>query len=175
MARILFILIAVFHLASCAGARREWPSVSFSGELKAFELEAAAEGAVVAPLPTLNEAERAGIDTPDLYWATLATDFSDLKRRLGERLDALRAAEAAFAASEGAADDLKLGAELELSNLSLTVEELPAIRARAALLDKASPDSPEPERLAAEAKTLEAAFRALLLEAHLPTQLRGAS
>lgn len=166
---LLFIAIALL-LPACAGARSDWPTVSFGNDLKAFDAEAAGNGVVLAPLPILSAAEREGIGTPEPYFAKLAADFSDLKERLQKRLAAFRAAEAAFAASQGAADDLKLGAELELSNLSLTVAELPAIRARAALARDAAPQSAGPAGLITEAEALEAAFRALINGARLPAR-----
>ena len=159
---------ALFLLAGCAGARNDWPTVSFGEDLKAFNAEAAAGGVTLAPLPSLSEAELAGIETPERYLAALSSDFSGLKGRLQVRLEAFRAAEAAFTAAAGEVGDLKLGAELALSNLSLTVEELPAIRARAALARDALQGAAEPARLMAEAETLELAFRALLNEARLP-------
>jgi len=169
------LVASLLVLAACAGPRRDWPTVSFADDLKAFNAETAAGAAVLAPLPTLSAAEREGIETPERYLATLAADFADLKERLKTRLDAFRAAEAAFAAAEGAAEDLKLGAELELSNLSLTVEELPAIRARALLAGEAAKEPAPRANLLEEAEALEFAFRSLLNDARLPERRSGAS
>jgi hypothetical protein len=169
------LLSFLLLLAACAGARRDWPTVSFGTDLKTFDAEAAAKGVALAPLPTLSTAEREGIEAPETYLAALAADFSDLKTRLQKRLDAFRAAEAAFAAAEGTPEDLKLGAELELSTLSLTVEELPAVRARAALAAAAGDGMPEAGQLAREAGDLELAFRSIIADAKLPLRAPSAS
>lgn len=164
----ILLIFAMLFLTGCAQDYQGWPTVAFSGDLKDFERTSAAHEAVLAPLPTLSESDRAGIESPELYWQQLIQSFSDLKKRLEDGFNKLRVTERNLAASNRATNDLRLATELQLSSLSLMIEELPIIRARAHLLSQVTSESSQLAVLSKDAESLEITYRALLLQSRLP-------
>lgn len=165
---IILLVIFLLSLTGCATRGHDWPTVAFSSDLRNFDHTSTIQEIVLAPLPTLSEIDREGIESPELYWQKLNEGFLDLKRRLEEGLNKLKKTETKLATSGGATNDLRLATELELSNLSLMIEELPIIRARAALLGQVTSKTPSLEALVSDAESLEITYRSLLLHSRLP-------
>lgn len=157
-------LILALSLAACSEPRSAWPGLDFGPEIAAIEA-AEDEGAKLAPLPALSQEARHGLDEPGAYLARLEADFTALKADLKDRRAELADAFGAFAASARERREEKwLGAQRAISNLSMMIEGIPKIRARAALV---APELTHPrpaEALAAEAGELELSLRRQLEE-----------
>jgi len=146
-------------LAGCAVPEGEnWPTVSFGGEIAAFEAaKTAPYQTALAPLPTLSEEERAGSDNPQVFLHQLEADYAALAKRMLERKDDYMAARQGLQGimPERQFHENWLTAQMELSNVSQTTERLKAIRARIMLLG---------EPLVEEARVLLQKAEALELE-----------
>lgn len=157
-------LVLVLSLAACTQPRSEWPSLSFGPEIAATEA-AAGEGVRLAPLPALSQKERRGVSDPAAYLGSLEADFVGLKGDLKARRAELADAFGAFAESARERREEKwLGAQRAVSNLSMAIERIPKIRARAALVSPHLSDPRPAEALAAQARELELALRHQLEE-----------
>jgi len=153
---ISFLLLPL--LAACAAPEGEdWPSVSFGHEVEATnEAIAARPEVTLAPLPSLPEDEKAGLNNPGTYVERVKRDYEALLENLEARGRDYQTARSGLSGvkNQDFADHW-LSAQMELSNISQYTEELPRLRARLAALGDHSPEGAKTLLAQIEAEEME--------------------